>query len=90
LLTADGSFSRVVLQYTDMNEISDTLLNSRLDYSLCDDSNVDLVVRATCVVALLAFIMSSAFFEKTNVQLPDKRGVLPCYKLKGVKVVSSQ
>lgn len=59
MLTADGSFSRVVL---DMNEISDTLLNSRLDYSLCYDSNVDLVVHATCVVALLAFIMSSAFF----------------------------
>ena len=84
MLTADGSFSRVVLQYTDMNEISDTLLNSRLDYSLCYDSNVDLVVRATCVVALLAFIMSSALFEKTIVQLSDKRGVLPCYKLKGV------
>ena len=57
-----------------MNEISDILLNNRLDYSLCYDSNVDLVVRATCVVALLAFIMSSAFFEKTNVQLPDKKG----------------
>lgn len=74
MLTADGSFSRVFLQYTDTNETSDTLLNSRLDYSLCYDSNVDLVVHATCVVALLAFIMSSAFFEKTKVQLPDKKG----------------
>lgn len=90
MLTADGNFFESCPPIHRHDEISDTLLNSRLDYSLCYDFNVDLLVHATCVVALLPFIMSSASFEKTKVQLPDKTEVLPCYKLKVVKVVSSR